>query len=241
MCPQKAIPSMSELSQPARHARRLRERQYRRALALATALAVVIHAALFVTLAPLKGRMPLVRHLGYEGPLRILPEISEMREPGPVEADLETISGRGSRVTLHAIDISIADSERPSGVRAREEAGARDETAGDELLTQLERSLPQPTSRELVVIRLVKPAYPRSSILAGVEGVVTFRLHVTGDGVVARAWLLRSEADPACDDAARRAVLQWRFRPFLADGVPTDVLVDQRIRFTLIDAETGAP
>jgi TonB family protein len=232
---------MSELPQSARHARRVREREYRRALVLAAAVAVASHAAIFVSLAPFQGRIPLVRHLGYEGPLRLMPEISEMREPGRVEGDMETLSGRGSRAMLHAVDISVVESERPAGARAREETGARDETVGDELLTQLERSLPQPTSRELVVIRLVKPAYPRSSVLAGVEGVVAFRLHVTSDGVVARVWLLRSDVDRACDETARRALLQWRFRPFLVDGEPMDVLVDQRIRFTLTDAETGAP
>jgi TonB family protein len=232
---------MSELSPPARHARQLRERQYRRALGLASALAVVLHAALFVTLSPFQNRIPLVRHLGYEGRLRILPEISEMREPGPVEADLETVSGHGATATLRAIDISIVESERPAGSRAREETGTRDETVGDELLTQLERSLPQPTSRELVIVRLVKPAYPRSSVLAGVEGVVTFRIHVTSDGVVARTWLLSSQVDRACDEAARQALLRWRFRPFLTDGVPSDVLVDQRIRFTLTDAVPAVP
>jgi TonB family protein len=232
---------MSELSLPARHARQLREREYRRALSLAVALAVIMHVALFVSLVPLEGRIPLVRHLGYEGSLRILPEISVRREPGPVNSDLETLSGRGARAALQVIDITVVDSERPAGTRAREETGTRDETVGDKLLTQLERSLPQPTSRELVVIRLVKPAYPRSSVLAGVEGVVTFRLHVTSDGVVARTWLLSSEVDRACDEAARRAVLQWRFRPFLTDGEPTDVLVDQRIRFTLTDADPAVP
>ncbi len=232
---------MSELPLPAWCARQIRERQYRRATALAAALAVVLHAALFVSLGPLQHRIPLVRHLGYEGPLRILAEISEVRAPGRVDSDLEALSGRGARAALRAIDITIVDSERPAGARAREETGTRDETVGDELLTQLERSLPQPTSRELVIIRLVKPEYPRSSVLAGVEGVATFRIHVTSDGEVARAWLMSSEVDPACDEAARRALLQWRFRPFLTDGVPTDVLVDQRIRFTLTDAELGVP
>jgi protein TonB len=89
----------------------------------------------------------------------------------------------------------------------------------------------------------VKPAYPASSVRAGVEGVVTFRVHVTADGTVARVWLLNSEVDRACDDAAKRALLEWRFRPFLVEGEPSDVLVDQRIRFSLLDAgitpETG--
>jgi TonB family protein len=232
---------MSELSQPAKHARRLRERQYRRALALAVALAFAFHAALFLSLSPLEGRIPLVRHLGYEGPLRLLPEISEMREPGPVEGDRETLAGRGAKAALRAIDIAVVDTERPAGARALTETGARDETVGDELLTQLERALPQPTSRELVIIRLIRPAYPRASVLAGVEGTVTFRVHVTRDGTVARVWLMGSEVDRACEESARHALLQWRFRPFLADGEPTDVLVDQRIRFSLTDAAAAVP
>lgn len=232
---------MSELPLPARHARQLRERQYRRAMVLAAALAVAFHAALFVSLVPFESRIPLVRRLGYEGPLRILAEISEVREPGAVDTDLEALSGRGARAALEVVDIAIVDSERPVGKRARKETGTREEKVGDDLLTQLERSLPQPTSRELVIIKFVKPEYPRSSVRAGIEGAVTFRVHVTSDGVVARTWLMSSEVDIACNEAARRALLEWRFRPFLTDGEPTDVLVDQRIRFTLTDAELGVP
>ncbi|MBM3308144.1 MAG: energy transducer TonB [Candidatus Eisenbacteria bacterium] len=232
---------MREGPSPARLARAARERVYRRTLRLAACLAIAGHAALFLSLTP-PHRIPLVRHLGYEGPLRILPEISEMREPGPVESERESVSGRGASGAFRAIDIAIVDSERPVGERVREDVGARDETVGDENLTQLEQTLPQPTSRELVVLKLVKPEYPRSSVLDGVEGVVTFRVHVTRDGTVARVWRMSSEVDRACDEAARRALLQWRFRPFLSEGTPTDVLVDQRIRFILTGAEavTGA-
>jgi TonB family protein len=75
-----------------------------------------------------------------------------------------------------------------------------------------------------------------------VEGVVVFRLHVSKHGRVARAWLLSSEVDEECEAAARRAVLQWRFRPHVIRGAAVDFLVDQRIRFRLHDVlEANAP
>ena len=160
-----------------------------------------------------------------------------------MESQRETFSGSGSESALRVLDITVVDATEAGKTGVREKTGRRDETLGDEALTQLERALPQPTSRDLVIVRLVKPAYPASSVRAGVEGVVTFRVHVTADGTVARVWLLNSEVDRACDDAAKRALLEWRFRPFLVEGEPSDVLVDQRIRFSLLDAgitpETG--
>jgi protein TonB len=218
-----------------RQTRRERDRLYRATLRFATLAALIGHAALFVTLGPLQHRIPLVRHIGYEGPLRILPEISVQKETGRRESEFETAAGRGSRAVFEVVDITIVDRERAEGRRAREDTGFRDESVGDELLDQLERTLPQPTSRDLVVVRLVKPGYPSSSVLAGVEGVVAFRVHLASDGTVARVWLLSSEVDRACDESARRALMQWRFRPYLRDGEPSDVLVDQRIRFTLTD------
>jgi len=219
-----------------RQKRQARESLYRATLRSAAVVAVLGHAALFVALGPLQHRIPLVRHLGYEGPLRILPEISVQREPGPVESELETAAGVGARATFQVVDITVVDHEPTEGRRVREDTGLSDESVGDDLLEQLERTLPQPTSRDLVILRLVKPDYPASSVLAGVAGVVAFRVHVASDGTVVRAWVLSSEVDRACDESARRALLQWRFRPYLRDGEPTDVLVDQRIRFTLTDA-----
>jgi TonB family protein len=55
-------------------------------------------------------------------------------------------------------------------------------------------------------------------------------------GEVRRAWLLSSEVDEACDLAAHRAVMQWEFEPYIVNGRPTSILVDQRIRFRIRDA-----
>jgi TonB family protein len=197
------------------------------------ALAVAAHLALVLSLAPMRQRIPLVRHIGYEGALRILPEISVRRPAGEAESELETVFGLGSDSFLRVIDARAVDNPIEADELTREETGDFEEDYGEEIRRQLEQSLPQPTSRDVIIVRLVKPAYPPTSIAAGIEGVVVFRLHVTKHGRVARAWLLSSEVDEDCEEAARRAVLQWRFRPHTVRGTGVDFLVDQRIRFRL--------
>jgi TonB family protein len=216
--------------------KRGRERTHRSRMARAVVAAVLAHLLLFLGLAPPKSRIPLVRHIGYQGVMQIQPEISVQREPDEFEAEQQTARGRGEEGFFRVLSIRVVDWEVPSGIPTEESAGeAEPEEAGEDLRTELERSLPQPTSSEVIITRFIKPLYPPSSIAAGVEGVVVFRLHVTAEGRVARVWLLNSEVDQACEIEAHRAVTQWKFRPFLVAGEPTAILVDQRIRFRLHD------
>ncbi len=91
----------------------------------------------------------------------------------------------------------------------------------------------------MVVSHLVKPRYPASSRAAGIEGVVVFRIHVTKTGEVANVWLLSSEVDRVCEQAARRAIYRWRYAPYRVNGEAVDFLGDQPIRFRLYDVESG--
>ncbi len=216
--------------------KRGRERTYRTRMIWALATAAAVHLLLFLALAPPRGRIPLVRHIGYQGVTQIQPEISVQREPDTFEAEQTIARGRGEEGFIRVVSIRVVDWVVPSGIPSEETTGeAEPVEAGEDLRTELARSLPQPTSSQVVITRFVKPLYPPSSIARGIEGVVTFRLHVTAEGRVARAWLLKSEVDQACEIEAHRAVTQWKFRPFLIDGEPTAILVDQRIRFRLHD------
>ena len=221
--------------------RRRREQVYRRRIALAIAAAVLVHLSLLAWLAPFSTRLPLVRQIGYQGVLRILPEISVRRRTAEVETELETSRGLGSEGVFHVVSIEVFDWAVPAGTPAEEITGEVKQELGDDLRNFLEESLPQPTSSDVVVLRLVKPVYPLSSIIDGVEGVVVFRLHLTETGDVARAWLLSSEVDEPCEESARWAVMQWKFRPFLVNGEPRSILVDQRVRFRLHDPPDVVP
>lgn len=221
--------------------RRTRERRYAVRIRWSAAAAVLVHVLLFLALAPLKHRIPLVRHIGYEGALRVLPEISVLRETGEVETEEEQAYGRGRESLFRVVETRVISNAMPLEETAKQESEDYDEEYGDELLAALERTLPQPLSRDVVIERLVKPPYPARSIADGTEGVVEFRVHVTKRGRVARVWLLASEVDREMEASARRALMQWRFRPLTANGVPVDFLVDQRVRFRLHSVSTVAP
>lgn len=213
--------------------RRARERVYSRRIRWAAVAAVAAHALFFVALAPFTHRMPLVRHIGYEGGLRLLPEISVQREVGEAESEEEQAYGRGADTRFHVVETRIVPTAVAAESAHEQQTGEYDEEYGEELLDMLERALPQPLSREVVILKLVKPAYPARSIAEGTEGVVEFRVHVTKRGRVARVWLLSSDVDREMEESARIALMQWRFQPLLANGEPVDFLVDQRVRFRL--------
>jgi len=64
--------------------------------------------------------------------------------------------------------------------------------------------------------RLVKsfePPYPSPSILQGEEGVVQVRVTIAPNGAIGAASIERSSGFPRLDEAALKAVRQWRFAP----------------------------
>jgi len=77
------------------------------------------------------------------------------------------------------------------------------------------------------------PEYPRASRERGEEGVVRLLLHVSAAGFVTAVEVAQSSGHDALDQAARRAVARWRFRPALRDGRPVDGTIRTAIHFRL--------
>jgi protein TonB len=77
------------------------------------------------------------------------------------------------------------------------------------------------------------PAYPHAARQRGIEGFVEVRFTVGADGRVADAEVVTAEPRGVFDDAARNALLSWRFRPGTREGVPVRVRMQIRIRFDL--------
>jgi periplasmic protein TonB len=77
------------------------------------------------------------------------------------------------------------------------------------------------------------PIYPEASQEEHEEGMVMLRVSVTGSGRSARVAILKSSGYFRLDEAARRAVLHWRFHPALFAGIPVASLIDVPVRFQL--------
>ena len=226
---------MSERPRYVTEIRRGREQRYRRTIARASAAAVLLHALLIPAAAPLAERIPLVRRSGYRGEIRLLPEISVLREPAPVESAVEAWAGELAEAGFEAVNLSITELELPDETPPRTVVEELDLTIGNEFRDLLETSLPQPTGREIVIEHFVEPVYPQSAIDAGIEGVAVFGIQVAVTGDVLRAWLVESAVCGDCNIEAQRALLQWRFAPYLVDGRPASFLKYYRIRFHFRD------
>jgi protein TonB len=84
---------------------------------------------------------------------------------------------------------------------------------------------------EANLIRRVQPVYPPLAKSARVQGTVEFTATISKDGNIENLVLVRGH--PLLVNAAREAVLQWKYRPTMLNGQPVEVVTDIIVNFTL--------
>ena len=77
----------------------------------------------------------------------------------------------------------------------------------------------------------VAPVYPEIARLSRVQGIVTMEAILDATGKVESVRVLSSQ--PLLEEAAVRAVRQWRYTPTALNGVPVPVLMTITVRFSL--------
>jgi TonB family protein len=78
--------------------------------------------------------------------------------------------------------------------------------------------------------RFGNAAYPPDALAAGVDGTVVAEILVNEAGIVSDARVLKSV--PPLDDAALRAVREWRYDPTIVDGKAVPVRMTVTVSFT---------
>jgi TonB family protein len=86
---------------------------------------------------------------------------------------------------------------------------------------------------QLTLLKSVQPTYPARALAAKMEGWVDVAFTIAASGKVQDAVVRSSSVPTTFDEAALKAVLQWRYKPFLRDGKPVPVRTEIRIRFAL--------
>ncbi len=81
------------------------------------------------------------------------------------------------------------------------------------------------------LIRSVQPVYPALARSARIEGTVEFTAVIGKNGSIEDLQLVRGH--PLLVNAAKQAVLQWKYRPTLLNGQPVEVLTDITVKFVL--------
>jgi protein TonB len=84
---------------------------------------------------------------------------------------------------------------------------------------------------EANLIHKVMPAYPPLAKSARVQGTVEFTAIISKEGTIENLRLVHGH--PLLVEAAREAVLQWKYRPTLLNGEPVEVVTDIIVNFML--------
>jgi TonB family protein len=150
-----------------------------------------------------------------------LPAFRQLRQ----EFELKTSRDWDRAVTLQVGDVRETITVSASRVAPSVSASARP---------------PQPvrvggTIRAPMKLVDVRPVYPTSMRVAGLEGVVPIEAIIGRDGTVISLRVLSAQVHPDFAVAAADAVRQWKFAPTLLNGQPVDVAMTVSVTFKLAD------
>jgi len=86
---------------------------------------------------------------------------------------------------------------------------------------------------QLTVLKSVQPNYPIRAVDGKIEGWVDVEFTVAETGRVKDVSVRATSVPGVFEDAAVKAVSQWRYKPVLRDAKPVPVRSEIRVRFTL--------
>jgi len=86
---------------------------------------------------------------------------------------------------------------------------------------------------DVIPLVRIQPQYPRSAAMNFIEGYVTIEFTIDESGAVRDPRVIESSPPRIFDRAALRAILRWKFKPRVEDGVATTRTAEQTIEFYL--------
>jgi len=86
---------------------------------------------------------------------------------------------------------------------------------------------------DIIPIVKIAPIYPRDAALKGLEGWVKVQFIITETGTVKSPQVIAAEPRRVFNREAIRAILKWKFKPRVIDGVAVERPATQVIEFNL--------
>lgn len=90
---------------------------------------------------------------------------------------------------------------------------------------------------DVVPVMVIRPMYPREAAIEGIEGWVKLEFTITASGSVQDARVIDANPARIFNREAIRAILKWKFKPRVVDGVAVDRRATQVIDFSLHDGQ----
>ena len=84
----------------------------------------------------------------------------------------------------------------------------------------------------LPIVR-IDPQWPREALIEGIEGYVVVEVTIGADGSVKDVRVIQAEPKRMFDRNVIKAVLKWKFKPRIINGVPIERKAIQMLEFTL--------
>ncbi len=92
---------------------------------------------------------------------------------------------------------------------------------------------------DIIPVVVIRPIYPREAALEGIQGWVKLEFTITELGLVKDPRVIDASPAHIFNREAIRAILKWRFKPRVIDGVAVERRATQLIEFSL-DASGGS-
>ncbi|MCP4046489.1 MAG: energy transducer TonB [Gammaproteobacteria bacterium] len=86
---------------------------------------------------------------------------------------------------------------------------------------------------DIIPVVVIRPMYPRDAAMKGLEGWVKVEFTITAIGTVKNPKVIDSKPPRVFNREAIRAILKWKFKPRVVDGVAVDRTATQIIDFNL--------
>jgi protein TonB len=90
---------------------------------------------------------------------------------------------------------------------------------------------------DIIPVVVIRPMYPREAAIAGVEGWVQVEFTITEVGTVKDPRVINAEPARIFNREAIRAILKWKFKPRVVEGVAVERRATQIIDFNLNENE----
>lgn len=91
---------------------------------------------------------------------------------------------------------------------------------------------------DIIPVVVIRPMYPREAAMTGTEGWVKVEFTITEAGTVKDPRVIEADPPRIFNREAIRAILKWKFKPRVVEGVAVERRATQVIDFTL-DEDNG--
>ena len=89
---------------------------------------------------------------------------------------------------------------------------------------------------DIIPVVVIRPMYPREAAISGIQGWVRVEFTITEVGTVKNPRVIDAKPPRVFNREAIRAILKWKFKPRVVEGVAVERRATQVIDFTLDDS-----